>query len=146
MDPVTIISMVGSCATLASRIVALIDAIPKITEQFRGAQLSAKNLTSQLGLFNETVTELREWLKRRNPSEVSQRAKTSLKTSLGCCEDVLAEIEAHVQRLRPDLSQQKLSIFNRIRYVWDEEKMRECERRVTSHLQTISIYINVLKL
>jgi hypothetical protein len=81
-----------------------------------------------------------------NSVDGGRRARTALRTSLGFCEDVIKDIEDHVAKVQPDSETQRLGMLGKVRQVWSASEMAECERRLASQMNSMHIYIKLIRL
>lgn len=147
MDPVTIISLVATCAGLAARMVATATSIDEFLQNYRGIDRSVASLVSKLRLFGETLTQLRLWL-QQEPS-VSNNLRRTIKSSVDNCSVVLEDLEEHVTkvlRLFRGGSRAGWTFGRKIKYIWSASFIAKHEERLSSQLQTVMLLINFVKL
>ena len=59
MDPITIISLIGTCSAITVRVGSLINSLASLRGRFQETEQSIRRLINQLSLFQGTVEELR---------------------------------------------------------------------------------------
>ena len=144
MDPISIVALVGTCSSLATRGVTLVQGLTNLGSRFRSAQRSANQLADRLHLFNETLDQLKTYLQRGNVQ--SRRTRATLRLFLTSCEDGLSDIEQHIASLNQSAGSGRISILGRARFVWNEPLMQECERRLGLQLQLMNNYVQLVQL
>ena len=146
MDPITILGLVSTCTTIASRVASLVESLPRVVASYRDVERSVLRLGNQLGLFQGSVDELRQYLQRS--ARLSARVKTTLSASLGSCADIVEDMQRHVRKVTggEGAAAADVGVIGRARHVWDETFVNQCEQRVLAQMQMMDIYIRMVQL
>lgn len=144
MDPISIVSLVGTCAAIASRGVSLVESLLDLSRRFQSASRSATQLSNRLLLFNATLGQLRAYL--QHETTASRRTRATLRLFLSACDDELSTIKNHVDTSLRSASSHRPSILGRARHMWNEAAVLECERKLGLQLQTLNNYIQLVQL
>lgn len=154
MDPISIISLISTCASLATKVVTTAGQIDDFLKNYRGADQSVASLATTLRLFGESLTQMRLWLERE--PEVSQNLRRTIRGSVDDCEVVLGDLEEHVASVlrsanratmaNPFVVGGGLGFRRKLKHLWNANTIAKQEARLNSLVQTIMHLINFVKL
>ena len=146
MDPVTIVSLVGACSTIALRAGTLAKELTSLARRLEQANRSITQLSQRLYLFKETMDQLKTYTQQAEGA--SKRTKKTLRLFLKSCEDALSDIEKHSQSISQSSgsARSRLNFIGRARVVWNETDMAKCEEKLGYQLQMINTYIQLIEL
>jgi hypothetical protein len=144
MDPVTIVTLVGSCTAIAQRLAATLVDLNDLRGRYKNVEQSIVMLSSQVALTNATISQLREWLEKPMPK--SSQVNTELQSSLDACELVVSGIQDHISRVKVNSASGKLRFTGRIRHLWDENTVKEHERKLNSQFQVLILFLQVFQM
>ncbi|KAM7201692.1 hypothetical protein V8F33_003241 [Rhypophila sp. PSN 637] len=151
MDPISIVSLVGTCAALATRVVSTAAQIDEFLESYRGADRSVASLSTTLRLFGESLTQMRSWLEKE--PAVSQNLRRTIKGSVDDCETVLDDLEEHVASVLRSAKARNgnsalggLGFGRKLKHLWNANTVAKHETRLNSQVQTMMHLINFVKL
>ncbi|KAM7186709.1 Ankyrin repeat-containing domain protein [Naviculisporaceae sp. PSN 640] len=151
MDPITIISLVGTCASLATRVITTAGQIDDFLQSYRGADRAVASLSTTLRLFGESLTQMRSWLEKE--PAVSHNLRQTIKGSVDDCEVVLDDLEEHVSSvLRSTRAGNRgstlgsLGLGRKLKHIWNANTVAKQEARLNSQMQTVMHLINFVKL
>lgn len=151
MDPITIISLVGTCASLATRVVTTASQIDEFLQNYRGADRSVASLSTTLRLFGESLTQMRSWLEQE--PAVSHNLRRTIKGSVDDCEVVLDDLEEHVPSVPRSTragnrgsTLGSLGFGRKLKHIWNANTIAKHETRLNSQVQTVMHLINFVKL
>lgn len=151
MDPISIISLVGTCASLATRVVATASSIDEFVQSYRGADRSVASLATTLRVFGESLTQMRSWLEQE--PAVSSNLRRTIKGSVDDCEVVLVDLEEHVNTIlrssrfgKGGSTLASLTFGRKLKHLWSASSIAKHETRLNSQVQTVMHLINFVKL
>jgi hypothetical protein len=143
MDPLSILSLVGTCTSIATSVISAIRTLDELISKARTPDRPASRLTAQLRLFKATVDELKTWLNKA--AIISPVLKSVMRTTLRDCEDVISDIEDHVRRVAPKRGDGSTLIEN-IKLRWNERAIQDYERMLGVQFQTFDLFTRLLSL
>lgn len=147
MDPISIISLVGTCVALSARVVVTATSIDEFVKSYRGADRLAASLATTLRVFGESLTQMRSWLEQE--PAVSSNLRRTIKGSVDDCEVVLADLEEHVNavlRSSRGSTLTSLTFGRKLKHLWNASSVAKHETRLNSQVQTVMHLINFVKL
>ncbi|KAK4213091.1 ankyrin repeat-containing domain protein [Rhypophila decipiens] len=151
MDPISIVSLVGTCAALATRVVSTAAQIDEFLQSYGGADRSVASLSTTLWLFGESLTQMRSWLEKE--PAVSQNLRRTIKGSVDHCETVLDDLEEHVGSVLRSAKARNgnsalggLGFGRKLKHIWNASTVAKHEARLNSQVQTVMHLINFVKL
>ena len=143
MDPVTIVGLVGTATSILARSSTLITTIYGLTQRYRDAPVSIQRLAVRLQLFQEILRELDTYLRQANT--ISDRVKSTLRTSFVVCEEDLFEIEKRLAKVNRGTGA-LTRVRDKVRHIWSAKEVTEMEGRLNSHVDMMKEYIYIVRL
>ncbi|KAM0417067.1 hypothetical protein ACHAPT_012905 [Fusarium lateritium] len=144
MEPVGIVGLVASCVGLTARAVASAKELDDFIQCYRAANKSVAKLAHQLRLFAVSVEQL-EKLMDGQPT-MSDRLKDTVRSSLQDCDDIIGDLEEHVQKVVSNGDGSKgLAFASKIRLLWSQGSVGKEEQTLHRQLQTVMLLVNLVR-
>lgn len=144
MDPVSIVGLVGSCIAIGGKVVSITAGLQQIIKAFKEADKNIARLSTQLGLFNVTIEEIRIWLDRNQ--SLSSSFRKTMKTAFENCDVIVSDIEKRVQDVQPQLGESESSFGRKLKHMWNDNAIKEDERMIINQLVAFNTVIQVVQL
>ena len=97
MDPISVLSLVETCAGLAVTAGQLAISMKSLAETYKKAALTFRSLSSQCKLFSTTVRAIQDWMEDApDTSRVDGRIWEQLADSLECANDAIYALETEL--------------------------------------------------
>jgi hypothetical protein len=143
MDPLAIVSLIGTCTSIATRVLATMRDLDELITKIKNIDKAASQLAAQLKLFSGAVTQLQQWIGRA--TAISNTVRDTLRSALSACDEIVAEIEDHVKRMMPREGS-RIGFLETFRALWNERTVQDHIRMLTTQFQTFSLFIQLLGL
>jgi hypothetical protein len=144
MDPVAIVSLIATCASLAARTAQVANNLDDFVKIYQAVDRSISGLVTRLRLFGESLTQLQRWL--ASNCTVSPSLKATIQSSVQDFCVVLDNLGKHVEKVQPSEGNDRAGLKQRLTHLWNSKNIERQERQLHSQLQTVMMLINLVKL
>lgn len=142
MDPVSILTLTNACLSLTVRLATLSNQLHTLAERYKEARRTISFFESQLAALTAAARALQEWLD--GPAAQHSRLWNELKQSLDACDTLIQVILEQLGKwqIRAD----KMSFWNRTKYLWDEATVMRYEGMLRGQVQALGLLLQIREL
>lgn len=138
MDPATVISLVGSGLAVAGK---TLKNLHELSDKFKNAEQSVQVLIAKLSTLGAALTQLQILLLSENTSRfTTPQLQSDLVSAMRPCTVVMNAIDRHVCQMKTGW------LKGRLRYLWDEEIIKEHGTHLDSQISALNLLLQVIQL
>jgi hypothetical protein len=142
MDPLSILSIVGTSLSIAKVTITSIQHLYELKEKYSYVDLSVSGLLFKLQTITYSLATLERWAQDRGGTQHSNHdLVVQLEISIQSCTSVISCIDLKVK----DASG-KASVWEKIKHVWNEEVICGFERDLDSQMNALQLLISTAQL
>lgn len=146
MDPVSIIGLLTTAATIASSITVTIKDLSQLKGQYKEADVRIRLLIGELSTVKSALTQINDWTHYLDDTHRQADVVEALKVSLEGCQlaiDALAEeVRTLLKGAMPDSS---LGFRIRARYAWSEVSLNDHENRMRAQIAALQLLLKAVQ-
>lgn len=144
-DPFTILGGVGAAAGIIVTITKTIKGLSDLQSKYSEAETSIRQLIRQLMAIKAALRQIQDWIELSLSSSLRERDMVeAFNTSLEGCKEAMEAMGEEVTRLvQAALAGDKRSM--RVRYVWNEESMKDHQDRLDSQVQALQLLLSAVQ-
>lgn len=143
MEPVTIMSLIAACATIATKLVSTIKDLSNLVTQFKDAAKSISYLSADLLLLKVVVVELKKWLERSIGLQLETRQ--ALATAIKSCNVITEDIAVYVDKVKPGKGEKasEAKLKKKIRLLWNDTTIKDHRAKLLNTFQAFHLLVSL---
>ncbi|KAK4552513.1 hypothetical protein LTR86_010357 [Recurvomyces mirabilis] len=144
MDPISVLSIVGTCVSLSAKLVSIGKDIHTIQEAWAGTDDSLQALLVEVNTLSVAVKKISRWLQGPKADSLFADERSCLADSLATCESGLGKLQDHISNVKKDSG--KTSTKGKFRHWWDHGDVDKYQALLGRQVQALSFLLQVLQL
>jgi hypothetical protein len=143
MEPASIVSLVGTCLSISTRVATIGQQLYTLKERYKHVERNITLFEMQLSALNTAARRVSIWLERPS-TQCPTEMQIELKQSLEACDTLVLLIMEYLSQSQS--RQAKMGLWSKTKHIWDENTIKEYEGMLRGQVQALSLLLQILAL
>jgi hypothetical protein len=144
MDPLTVLSLVETCAGLAVTAGKLAIGLKSLADSYRSSALLFRSLSNQCRLFSTAVRAIQSWMEDApDTSSIDDRIWEQLGDSLECANDAIYALEEELVRTSNGTVN---TFWDKVNVIWNLDGLRELQDCIHKQITGLGVILQIMNL
>lgn len=144
MDPISAISFVSAIAGLVDLIAKGVLSLPDLQSRYRTADIKVSLLIGQLSTLKAALIQVGLLVEDLSQAPRDIQLVSALSTSLSSLETIIGALDHRLSQLQRH-TEDGLSNWGRVNYVWDEQTMRDYLSLLDHQVNALGLLLSALQ-
>jgi hypothetical protein len=144
MDPLTVLSLVETCAGLAVTAGKLAIGLKSLADSYRSSALLFRSLSNQCRLFATAVRAIQSWMEDApDTSSIDDRIWEQLGDSLECANDAIYALEEELVRTSKGTVN---TFWDKVNVMWNLDGLKELQDCIHKQITGLGVILQIMNL
>ena len=144
MDPLSVLSLVETCAGLTVTAGKLAVGLRTLAENYRHAAMTFRSLSSQCKLFACAVRSIQQWLEDSpDGNKLDDSILEQLIDSLECANDTIYALESELVKTSNGSVN---NFWEKLNVIWNQQVLKNLEDCVHKQISSLSVILQIMNL
>jgi hypothetical protein len=144
MDPLTVLSLVETCAGLAVTAGKLAIGLKSLADSYRSSALLFRSLSNQCRLFSTAVRAIQSWMEDApDTASIDDRIWEQLGDSLECANDAIYALEEELVRTSNGTVN---TFWDKVNVIWNLDGLKELQDCIHKQITGLGVILQIMNL
>jgi hypothetical protein len=141
MDPVTILSTIGTCMSIAKLTVSGLHSLCELKQKYDDVDLSVNGIVFKLQSIEFSLSLLENWARDGKGRDADAKLVKQLELSIQSCVAVISGIHT-----KATAGAEATGMKDKLRFLWNENTVRDFERDLDSQITAFNFLLTTTQL